>query len=36
MQLKLPFLLPYEIPVSENDEILFDDNIVSFDTYVQK
>ncbi|PHF12378.1 hypothetical protein COF84_25715 [Bacillus wiedmannii] len=36
MQLKIPFLLSSELPVSENDKIFFDDNIVSFDTYVQK
>lgn len=36
MKIKIPFLLPYDVPVSEDDEILFDNNIVSFDTYVQK
>lgn len=36
MKIKIPFLLPFAVPVSEDDEILFDNNIVSFDTYVQK
>ncbi len=36
MKIKIPFLLPYDVPISEDDEILFDNNIVSFDTYVQK
>ncbi|PEV97707.1 hypothetical protein CN428_24490 [Bacillus cereus] len=36
MQLKIPFLLPYKVPVSENEKISFDGNTVSFDTYVHK